>query len=174
MNSWRITKYNPAFRDERGVYLKDEWTSLSDVGKSFDSVILTSGEYRRVEDAYITTALSFVSEAGLDALTITDLETHGIAEARAEDLWGIAFDPKLARNGMSLPRESLGDVCRLVLREILWCKLEAAGGFYLHFGYDYYMYVSSPVRCEKSIAYGRRQGLFVEEMESPYLDAAET
>jgi hypothetical protein len=173
MNSWRITKYNPAFRDERGAYLKEEWTSVSDVGKSFGGVILTFGEYRRIEDAYVSTALSLVSEAGLDALTITHLETHGVAKARAEDLRGIAFDPKLASTGMSLPRGALGDVCRLVLREILWCKLEAVSGFYLHFGYDYYMYVGSPVRSEKSIAYGRQQGLFVEEMGSPYLDVAE-
>ena len=173
MNSWRITKYNPAFRDERGAYLRDEWTSVSDVGDSFGGVILDFGEYRRVEDAYISTALRFVAEADLDALTITCLETHRAAEARAKDLGGTAFDPKRARTGMSLPLGALGDVCRLVLREILWCKLEAAGGFYLHFGYDYYMYVGSPARSENSIAYARQQGLFVEEMESPYLDAAE-
>ena len=58
MNGWRITKYNPAFRDERGVYLKDEWTSVSDVGKSFDGVVLTFKEYREIEDNYVSTALS--------------------------------------------------------------------------------------------------------------------
>jgi hypothetical protein len=35
------------------------------------------------------------------------------------------------------------------------------------------MYVGSPVSSGKSIAYGRQQGLFVEEMESPYLSAGE-
>lgn len=29
MYSWRITKYNPIFRDESGVYLEDEWTSIT-------------------------------------------------------------------------------------------------------------------------------------------------
>ena len=173
MNGWRITKYNPAFRDGRGAYLKDEWTSVSDVGKSFDGAVLTFEEYRKIEDAYVSTALSFISEAGLDALTVTYLESNRVSEARAEDLRGIDFDPKLARRGMPLSGGALGDVCRLVLREILWCKLESESGFYLHFGYDYYMYVGSPVPSEKSIAYGSQQSLFVEERESPYLDAGE-
>lgn len=173
MNSWRITKHDPAFRDERGAYLKDEWTSVSDVGKSFGGVILTFGEYLRIEDAYVSTALSFVSEAGLDALTITHLETHRVSEVRAEHLRGIAFDPKLVINGVSLPIGAVADICRLVLREILWCKLESVSGFYLNFGYDYYIYIGSPVRSEKAVAYVRRQSLFVEEMESPYLDAGE-
>ncbi len=30
---WRVTKYNPTFRDENGTYIKDEWTSFSDIGK---------------------------------------------------------------------------------------------------------------------------------------------
>lgn len=168
MNSWRIAKFNPAFRDGRGAYLKDEWTSVSDVGKSFDGVALTFGGYRKIEDAYVSTALSFVSEAGLDALTITHLETHRVPAARAEDMQDIAFDPKLAGIGLALSCEALEDVCRLVLREIIWCKFESESGFYIHFGYDYYMYVGSPVPSEKAIAYGRQQGLFVEEMESPY------
>lgn len=171
MNNWRITKYNPAFRDERGPYLKDEWTSVSDIGKSFDGEVLTFEEYRRIEVAYVSTALSFVSEARHDALRITYLETYGVSEVRAEDLWDIAFDPKLAEKGMLLSGEALADVCRLVLREILWCKLESDKGFYIHFGYDYYMHVSSPVSSEKSIAYGMQQGLFIEVMESPYSDA---
>jgi hypothetical protein len=173
MNSWRITKYDPAFRDARGAYLKGEWTSVSDVGKSFNGVALTSEEYRKIEDAYVSTVLSFISEAGLDALTVTYLEAHRVSEARPEDLRDIAFDPKLVRAGMSLSHEALDDVCRLVLREILWCKLESESGFYLHFGYDYYMYIGSPVPSEKAVAHGRQRGLFVEEMASPYLDAGE-
>jgi hypothetical protein len=51
MISWRVTKYKPDFRDERGAYLRDEWTSLSEVGKSFGGVKLTFEEYRKIEDA---------------------------------------------------------------------------------------------------------------------------
>jgi hypothetical protein len=173
MNSWRITKYNPSFRDEHGAYLKDEWTSVSDVGKSFDGELLTFDKYREVEDAHVSTALSLVSEAGLAALTVMYLEAHNVDTAKAKDLLGITFDPKLVRTGMELSGEALSDLCRLVLREVLWCKLESANGFYLHFGYDYYLYVGSPASSERSVAYGKRAGLYVEKMESPYLAVAE-
>ena len=166
MNSWRISKYNPAFRNERGAYLKDEWTSVSDIGKSFDGEVLTLEEYRRIESAYVSTALSFLSETGLEALTIKKLETYGILELRVGDLWGITFDPKLCREGMVISGDTLTDVCRLVLREVIWCNLESDNSFHINFGFDYYMYVSSSIRCEKSIAYGKQQGLFVEDMET--------
>jgi hypothetical protein len=94
MYGWRVTKYDPAFWGERGAYLKDEWTSLSDVGKSFDGVGLTFEEYRKIEDAYVSTALSFMYEAGLDALTVTYLETNRVSEARAEDLRDIDLTRK--------------------------------------------------------------------------------
>lgn len=168
MYRWRITKYSPALRDERGAYQKDEWTSISDIGRVYEGEEFTYETYRKVEDAYVSTALSFVSEAGLDSLTITYFEAaHSLGE-RVARLRGIAFDAKRARKGMAVSGEALDNVCRLVLREILWCKLEADNGFYIHFGYDYYMYIGSPVPPEKSIPYGRRQGLFIEEMESPY------
>ncbi len=172
MHSWRITKYNPAFRDERGAYLKDEWTSVSDVGAIYDGDAFTYEAYRKVEDAYVSTALKFVSEACLDSLTITYLEPAHVLKERVKDLRDIAFDAERAKKGMSLSGEALDNVCRLVLREIFWCKLESERA-YIHFGYDYYMYIGSPVRSEKAIAYGKQEGLFIEEMESPYLSAGE-
>ena len=30
MNYYRITKYNPEFRNEQGFYTKNDWTSISD------------------------------------------------------------------------------------------------------------------------------------------------
>jgi hypothetical protein len=40
MNEYRICKYNPRFR-VNGVYIKDEWTSVSDIGKTFEDGVLT-------------------------------------------------------------------------------------------------------------------------------------
>ncbi|QSX06726.1 hypothetical protein JYG23_04550 [Sedimentibacter sp. zth1] len=50
---WRITKYNPQYRDSYGAYLKDEWTSLSDVGKQYDGKVFTKDEYLEYERLYI-------------------------------------------------------------------------------------------------------------------------
>ncbi len=48
MKEYRVTKYNPNNRDSKGSYLAEEWTSISDVGKS-----ITKSEYEEIENAYI-------------------------------------------------------------------------------------------------------------------------
>ena len=40
---------------------------------------------------------------------------------------------------------------------------------YVHFGYDYYMYIGSEKPLEKEIDSINRSGLFVENMVSPYI-----
>ena len=44
MVEYRITKYNPANRID-GIYITEEWTSFSDIGKIFDGTKLTQTEY---------------------------------------------------------------------------------------------------------------------------------
>jgi hypothetical protein len=40
----RVTKYDPALRvGGRGAFTGDDWTSVSDVGRTFDGVVLTLG-----------------------------------------------------------------------------------------------------------------------------------
>jgi len=172
MFGWRITKYDTACRNAAGAYLNDEWTSVSDIGKSFDGKSLTVEEYRTVEDAYVSTALRFLSEANLNCLHVTSLETQKLTKADASLDCEALLNPALVTEGMIVCDETLDDVCRLVLREVLWCRLESPTGFHIHFGWDYYMYVGSPFASEKSLAYGKQHGLFLEPMASPYLSNA--
>ena len=60
MYGWRITKYNPAFRDERGAYLKDEWTSVSDVGKSFGDEVLPSRSIAKLKTPMLQVLYGFL------------------------------------------------------------------------------------------------------------------
>jgi hypothetical protein len=150
----RVTKYDPALRDSRGAYTRKAWTTYSDIGKSFDGVVLTREEYERVEDAYATTAVAFLREAGLPSLTVAGLEGPGEAQ------------PSLSE-ASQLGLADVGEVVRRMLREELWCRLESADAF-IHIGWDYYMYVGVPRRCPRSEALARQLGLFVELFQSPY------
>lgn len=76
-------------------------------------------------------------------------------------------DDFLHRRNLSIA-QSL-DFARLVLREEAWGKLGVPGKAYVHFGYDYYMYIGVPSKCGRSIAIARDLGLFVERIRSPYL-----
>ena len=64
MIEYRVTKYNPALRDARGAYIADEWTSVKDIGRAFGGVVLTDSEYRRVEEAYVSSVFAFLKEGG--------------------------------------------------------------------------------------------------------------
>lgn len=156
MHEYRVTKYNPAFRDPGGAYTGDEWTSVKDVGRSFADGVLTREEYERVENAYVGAALAFLDEAGL-----TSLRVEGLENTRGERL--------LFRNDSILPLTHVGDVIRRVLREEFWCRLEGVDGF-VHFGWDYYMYIGVPHPCPKARERTVELGLYVEESDSPYID----
>ena len=157
LHQYRITKYDPKFRDDRGAYTKGDWTSFSDVGGKFGGVILSKEEYLHTESAYIGVAMRFLVEDNVPALYARDVENRfnsGHAPAK----------------GSLISNNQLPAICRAVLREEFWCKLEA-GGRFLHFGYDYYMYIGVKRRCEASIEAAHKLGLYVEQFDSPHLES---
>jgi hypothetical protein len=158
MNQYRITKYNPKFRDSSGAYMKPDWTSMSDIGSSFDGVTLKREEYLVTESAYIDSVMSFISEDRIPALRAVGVENHRKAIAPKE--------------GHLFSAADLPEIIRSILREEFWCRLEADDRF-IHFGYDYYIYIGVKNRCETSIQSAHSKGLFVEPFTSPYLETEE-
>jgi hypothetical protein len=143
---YRVTKYDPCNRDDSGVHTGDEWLMFSQVGSIVGGKQLTMEEYRRTEDAYVATAISFLRESGSQTVTVRQLEDpHGEA-AKLE-----------VHEGCDLDHEQSASLMRLILRDLAWCKLESDGSF-VHFGWDYYMYVGVPVPCDESKAFARMKG----------------
>lgn len=153
MNEYRVTKYNPEFRNEYDHYIRDEWTNFKQIGDPFSGVVLTLDEYKRVEDAYVDVALSFLRESGVDSLKVAGLEN------RQKRMLDVSNDEVLAL-------ERIGEVIRAILRDEDWCRLEGNEAF-LHFHWDYYMYIGVPHPCPKAEALATERGLYVEECASP-------
>jgi hypothetical protein len=151
----RVTKCDPALRDERGAFAGDDWTGVSDVGSTFNGEVLTFHKYLEVEVRYLRVVAAFLAEADVEAMTVRDVESY---EAR----WW-------PDDGESLsPLESV-DVVREMLRERGWCRLEAPRDVYVHVGYDYYLYVGGNVSCEQTLKVAAKATLFVDEdFTSPY------
>ena len=154
MKEYRVSKYNPQFRGESGAYSRTEWTSVRDIGRTFDGVLLTPQVYERVENAYIHAASAFLREGGLSGMRITGLENsrNQRLDYSNESILGL---------------DQVNDVIRLVLREEFWCRLEADLAF-VHFGWDFYMYIGVPHPCPTARTRTSELGLYVEEFESPY------
>ena len=86
MTRYRITKYSPEYRNENGVYTKDDWTSCSVIGRQFDGKILTAEEYYDTEQRYIRVIEDIFCENEVGSLQIKDLECRYNVEERNEFL----------------------------------------------------------------------------------------
>ena len=124
MNVFRITKYNPQFRTD-DMYIKDEWTSFSDVGKSFEGHVLTLQEYLQVEKAYVDFYCRMLERWSISHMEIQELE----------------YDQNLCwKNGQRIDRDQISSFIVKCLREQCWGKL-ISPILQIHFGYDYYTYL---------------------------------
>ena len=170
MFSWRITKYNPCNRDINGIYtLPDEWTSYSDIGTVRDGKVFAYEDYKKIEDAYVASILMIMDCNAVQKLKVVGLEKRGplISYSYISEDMKEMYDK--VRDGIYCSEDTINVVARLVLREKLWCKFESSSMF-VHFGYDYYMYIGSAQMCKKEIQKIQEIGLYVEEQESPYSD----
>lgn len=170
INEWRVTKYDPKLRDSRGRFMGEEWTSFYDVGETFDGEVLTLERYVEVENSYVSAVLKFVRECDVSLLRVCELEIPDVHINNVVELdLGPFFDINNLIEGYEICDEvALDAVVRLMLREFLWCKLEFYNQFFIHFGSDYYMYIGANCTPCDAIKYAKNDGLYVEEISSPY------
>lgn len=161
------TKYDPSKRDSQGYYNIKEFTSASDVGKTFGQYKVTAHDYVIAEDAYVACVRRLLVVSDVDSVYIRELE-----DKRAKTI----IDPEVDRlrpsmldviyDGRVVKADDIDKVVRMALREVIWCKLLGEKGVYVNFGYDLYMYIGNDLR---STSLGTPPpGMFYEEIESPY------
>src|SRR3990167_6936831 len=165
MYCYRVTKYNPLFRNENGAYQKDEWTSYSDIGKVFDGQVLTPTNYLQVEDSYIKAIGLFMEFLTADSLTVVGLEKNSAPEKKdalfSVEMLNIYY--AIGENEV-ISQKTILTIARLCLRSNIWCRLESDKMF-VHFGYDYYMYVGSKNKTNKILVEKiEKLGLFIEQL----------
>lgn len=161
MNEYRVTKYDPAHRDKRGRYLRDDWTSMSDIATTPTSC----AEYALVEDAYVAALCAFYEQAGAPSLAVLDLEARDKPAAPAAYLDDTRHRLAHVRRDRVNDRADLEQVIRLALREAIWCRLEQRPALFIHFGYDYYAYVGG---AQLGVPDALPPQIFVERYASPH------
>ncbi|MFC9509486.1 RNA-binding protein [Streptomyces sp. NPDC057002] len=164
---YRVTKYDPADRDDHGHYIGREDT-VSDHGE--------------VEAAYLQAVAAFAGDTGVDHLAVREPQVPSFAHFGVEPaVDGFGLDglfpagPTGFHDGAEVPLEVGLQLVRAMLRDIgAWCRLEAEGVFAVHVGWDQYLYISSSRPCEEALARTRERGLFPERLDaSPYAFEAE-
>ncbi len=142
---YSISKYRPELYT-KGDYIKNEWTSVLDIGKSFDDGVLTFTEYLRIEQCYINTAIELALKSGCSYLIIDYLEGEPhdiILEIKKNPINRNLIDAaKNIRQGLRKQISHCADYLRLCLRECCYVRFSNhAHNFYVDFGYDFYMHV---------------------------------
>lgn len=173
MIKYRITKYNPIFRDRDGSYTKNEWTSYSDIGKYYDDQRLETTDYLAIEQKYVDTLLFIFQEKKISCLQVMKLEKRRTLDQiekfmQSKNL-SISDNGKSIfssiQNGDLIDVNNIPCLIQLLLRECLWCRLMSpSNNLVVEFGYDYYMYVicdGVDVEVAKKI---QDSGLFIETM----------
>ncbi|WP_330300338.1 S1 RNA-binding domain-containing protein [Streptomyces sp. NBC_00503] len=168
---YRVTKYDPADRDDHGHYAGTE-PAISDHGP--------------VEAAYLRAVAAFAEDTGVDQLSIREPQLGGFAHSGLEppvDGYGLAGLFPVGPAGPTGPTGPAGfhdgalvpigvglELVRAMLRDSgVWCRLEAEGAFTVHVGWDQYLYLGSSRPCEAALDRTRALGLFPERLEkSPY------
>jgi hypothetical protein len=153
MIEYRVTKYDRASRDARDAYTKQEWTSVTDIGRAFAGVVLTDGRISTCRTSLPRLGPRVPSRGRSEFTDSGGLENHK----------GLALE---FGEGSVLPVEQVGDLIRRILRGAFWCRLKGQGGF-VHFGWDYYMYIGVPHRCLEAEQLAEELGLYPEELPHP-------
>lgn len=158
LHSYRISKFDPA---ESETERRDDWTSISDVGRRFGGAVLSRSAYEAVESKYVEVLRLGLAEAEISNLHVTDLVRSSIAPSDGRGL----------TDGTTVgAREALA-ICRAQLRGEVSCHLFADSDFTVEVGFDLYLYVASPVPLPAMVERATRLGLFVEaDVPPPYLN----
>ncbi|SME91318.1 RNA-binding protein [Streptomyces sp. Amel2xC10] len=159
---YRVTKYDPADRDEHGHYTGTE---------------STASDHGAVEAAYLRAVEAFAAETGVDRLAVREPQVPSLAHFGGEPaLPGFGLDALFPdgltslHDGAEVPLGTGLEMVRLMLRDAgAWCRLEVPDVFAVHVGRDQYLYVGSDRPCEEAVARTAALGLFAERCEaSPY------
>lgn len=171
---WCVTKFNPDFRDENGYYtIAEEWTCPSEIGEFINGKEFTFHEYLQVETAYINSMIKFMEESNIDSLRILQLDKKISEEDLTSPLYEQEFEKLVLKEDLLVNKNELRLICKMILRNFIWCKLYSKDQFFIHFGWDYYMYIGSNVSCQSAIRFAESNGLFVEPCTSPYFFSEE-
>ncbi|MFB0844499.1 hypothetical protein [Paenibacillus oleatilyticus] len=175
MYYWQVRKYPPLKEGEENKPKIPTWTSIIDIGRTYNGVSLTMSEYLSVEEKYVKAV-----EIYMKSIQVHELEIYLMSKLR-EELFAehILKYPKcysqeivdfyyFLQDGSLLTGKQIEHIVRLGMRENIACQLRNGNKFFLNFSYDYYMDIGSSVIREDAIMEIRNLGLFIDLWEWPY------
>ena len=148
-----IVKYSPSMYNSRGQCVVDDWTSCTDIGKSFNGRTLAIKDYLYVENCYVETILDIMRLIGCKQVTLFSFNPvypiefpTGMNEQIKESSLSIIKKVGVIESGKRYTPTCATDILRLCLRELVDCYfINLSKGLQFDVGYDYYLHLYSRV-----------------------------
>ena len=167
--SHSVVKYNPIYFCSNGLYQKQEWTSMWDIGKTFDGYVFSREEYLQMETRYVNTALKILEASGCKYLTIfyykgfyNSLESLRESPLMDDDIY-LFKRAGYFESGSRISLNRVDPLLRLNLRD--WSTfffLNIKNNVQLDIGYDYYMHIHAPLPVNEMKKLVSNEGLFLD------------
>ena len=174
MYKYRISKYDPQYRDQKGAYCREDWTSYSDIGQIYNGKLFSKDDYIKTETLYCNAVLNILKINNVNELVLDNLELNFSCDEMKQMLQSKGLDLSMKaemainslKNGDKISISELPLYLKLILRECFWCELtDAASSKRIGFGFDYYIYLySESILSEELIKIYKQEGLFIEKM----------
>lgn len=155
---YRLSKYDPRLRDELGYYTREEWTHFAQVGTIVGKHRVSARQYEKVEQAYLTSIREMLGEGGVVSLQLKRLRIIPAHRVRLA-AWS---------RRRTIPLSLVEKISQLALRDSIEVQLASPRRAYVHFGYDFIVYLGLSCATPAAITAARQRGLFVEKCPSPY------
>ncbi|MBU3131872.1 hypothetical protein KPL40_05350 [Clostridium gasigenes] len=174
MIKYRISKYNPIYRDRNGTFQNDEWTAVSDIGKKYNDKELSKEEYLAIEKKYIRVLKIIMKEKGINKFIVKELEKEFMLSEVCKQLEEVQivvskeerYQFREIEEDYTIKYSKVDSILKLLLREGLWCRLmDIESNFSVEIGYEYYMYVTCSELSNLVISKIQNNELFIEEFD---------
>lgn len=162
MNVLQLSRYLPAQLRE-GRYLRETWTSCSDIGREITGEVLTRETYLEVEQHYLGAVMELAERANAHVLCAHSVERWLLDDTATEALGlGDVFDGSPAPvEGELLVGPRLTLALKKCLREVAWLEFVEAPNFLVHVGHDLRVLVATHLDLATANEVARCHGLHV-------------
>ncbi|MDO3413299.1 hypothetical protein QWJ34_26340 [Saccharibacillus sp. CPCC 101409] len=173
MHYWQIGKYSPQEHEDRRK--TPDWTSIYDIGRSYNGNVLTPEEYLSVEDKYVQAVVLFAEKPGVESMELflfgrMSEDTSRKMIEQAPRCWPaelLEFYRSIHGDAV-LSGKQIEYAARLGLREVFSALMRKKDELYVDLSYDFYMHLGSRVDDEEAIRQIKKSGLFVYPCRWPY------
>ena len=146
-DNWSINTL-PILKEENyNIAWSETWSSINEIGHMYRDHMFTYKEYKKTEQSFINFFIELFKYVHAHKVKIIQLKKNRFPVNATYDRKGVLrtwYDRIV--NNMSVNLDDLQYIVPLILRENIWGTLyHKKSKTYIHFGYDYFVYVNSPL-----------------------------